>query len=92
MTTLRKKHTTKTKVKIALEAIKGDKTTAEITSTYGIHATQVNTWKKQALESIPEAFSAKRKKQESDQQELIDELYKQIGQLKVESDFLKKSH
>ena len=92
MTTLRKTHTTKTKVKIALEAIKGDKTIAEITSTYGIHATQVNTWKKQALESIPEAFSAKRKKQESDQQELIDELYKQIGQLKVENDFLKKSH
>ena len=91
MTTLRKKHTTKTKVKIALEAIKGERTTAEITSTYGVHATQVNTWKKQALEIIPEAFSAKRKKQENDQQELISELYKQIGQLKVESDFLKKS-
>ena len=91
MTTLRKKHPVKTKVKIALEAIKGEKTTAEITSTYGIHATQVNSWKKQALESIPEAFSAKRKKQENDQQELIGELYKQIGQLKVENDFLKKS-
>ncbi len=91
MTTLRKKHSTKSKVKIALEAIKGEKTTAEITSTYGVHATQVNTWKKQALESIPEAFSAKRKKQEDDQQELIGELYKQIGQLKVENDFLKKS-
>ena len=91
MTTLRKKHSIKSKVKIALEAIKGEKTTAEITSTYGIHATQVNTWKKQALESIPEAFSGKRKKQENDQQELIGELYKQIGQLKVENDFLKKS-
>jgi len=91
MTTLRKKHSTKSKVKIALEAIKGERTTAEITSTYGVHATQVNTWKKQALEIIPEAFSAKRKKQENDQQELISELYKQIGQLKVESDFLKKS-
>ena len=91
MTTLRQKHSIKSKVKIALEAIKGEKTTAEITSTYGIHATQVNTWKKQALESIPEAFSAKRKKQENDQQELIGELYKQIGQLKVENDFLKKS-
>jgi transposase-like protein len=91
MTTLRKKHSVKSKGKIALEAIKGEKTTAEITSTYGIHATQVNTWKKQALESIPEAFSAKRKKQENDQQELIGELYKQIGQLKVENDFLKKN-
>lgn len=92
MSTLRKKHTIQTKVKIALEAIKGDKTTAEITSIYGIHASQINTWKKQALESIPEAFSAKRKKYDSEQQELIDELYKQIGQLKVENDFLKKSH
>ena len=92
MTAVRKKHTVQTKVKIALEAIKGEKTIAEITSNYGIHATQVTSWKKQALESIPEAFSTKRKKQESDQQELIDELYKQIGQLKVENDFLKKSH
>ena len=91
MTTLRKKHPVKTKVKIAIEAIKGEKTTAEITSTYGVHATQVNAWKKQVLESIPEAFSAKRKKQDNDHQELIGELYKQIGQLKVENDFLKKN-
>jgi len=80
-----------TKVKVALEAIKGEKTTAEITSAYGIHTTQVNNWKKQALDVLPEAFSGKRKKEASSQQELIDELYKQIGQLKVENDFLKKS-
>ncbi len=91
MTKMRKKHTAQTKVKVALEAIKGDKTAAEITSTYGIHMTQVNSWKKQALEIIPDAFSGKRQKQDNDQQELIDELYKQIGQLKVENDFLKKN-
>ena len=92
MTTTRKKHSIQTKVKVALEAIKGEKTASEITSNYGIHISQVNNWKKQALDSIPDAFSGKRKKHDADQQELIDELYKQIGQLKVENDFLKKNH
>ncbi len=91
MGTIRKKHTTQTKIKIALEAIKGEKTTAEITSKYGIHSTQISAWKKQAIEILPEAFSSKRKKAENDQQMLIDELYKQIGQLKVENEFLKKN-
>lgn len=92
MTTIRKKHSIQTKVKVALEAIKGEKTTSEITSNYGIHISQINNWKKQALDSIPDAFSGKRKKHDTHQQELIDELYKQIGQLKVENDFLKKTH
>jgi len=91
MTKIRKTHTLQTKVKVALEAIKGEKTTAEITSKYGIHSTQINNWKKQALEQIPNAFSKKRKKQKEDQQKLVDELYRQIGQLKVENDFLKKN-
>ena len=88
---MRKTHPLQTKVKVALDAIKGEKTTSEITSQYGIHTTQVNTWKKQALEQIPNAFSRKRKKQKENQQKLIDELYRQIGQLKVENDFLKKN-
>ena len=91
MTISRKKHSTQTKVKVVLEVLRGEKTTAEITAKYSIHATQINNWKKAVLEVIPEAFSNKRKQQESDQQALIDELYKQIGQLKVENDFLKKN-
>jgi len=91
MTINRKKHSTQTKVKVVLEVLKGEKTTAEITAKYGIHATQINNWKKAVLEVIPEAFSNKRKQQDNDQQALIDELYKQIGQLKVENDFLKKN-
>jgi len=87
----RTKHSTATKVKVALEALKGEKTTAEITAEYSIHATQINIWKKAALEILPEAFSSKRKRKENDQQALVDELYKQIGQLKVENDFLKKN-
>jgi len=91
MTVIRKKHSTQTKVKVALEAIKGEKTIAELTSKHGLHATQINQWKKAALAILPEAFSSKRKRQDMDQQALIDELYKQIGQLKVENDFLKKN-
>ena len=90
MTISRKKHSTQTKVKVVLEALKGEKTTAELTAKYGIHATQINNWKKAVLEVLPEAFSNKRKRQEDDQQALIDELYKQIGQLTVENEFLKK--
>lgn len=91
MTKIRKTHPLQTKVKVALEAIKGDRTTSEITSKYGIHPTQINNWKKQALEQIPNAFSRKRKKQIENQQKLVDELYRQIGRLKVENDFLKKN-
>ena len=91
MTISRKKHSTQTKIKVALEALKGEKTTAELTAKYSIHATQINQWKKAVLAILPEAFSTRRKRQEEDQQALIDELYKQIGQLKVENDFLKKN-
>ena len=93
MTTIRKKHSTKMKVKISLEAIKQQKTTSEITAQYGVHATQINLWKKQALEIIPEAFvkKTKREKIAQDQETLIDQLYQQIGQLVVERDWLKKN-
>ena len=92
MATTRKRHNTQTKVKVALKAIKGEKTTAEITAKYGLHATPINRWKKAALEVIPEAFSGKRKRQEDDQQALMDELYQHIGRLKVENEFLKKNN
>ena len=65
---------------------------AEITSQYGIHATQINNWKKKVLTLIPEAFSTKKKQKDINQNLLIDELYKQIGQLTVERDWLKKNH
>lgn len=92
MINIRKKYSVQTKAKVAIEAIKGEKTGAEITSTYGVHISQVNNWKKQALENIAISFSGKRKKHDAEQEELIDELYKQIGQLKVENDFLKKNY
>ena len=57
MSEKRKKYTPAEKAKIALEAIKSELTLAQITCKYGIHATQVNTWKKQALAYLPDAFS-----------------------------------
>ena len=90
MTNMRKKHTSQLKVKVALEAIRECKTTAEISSKYGVHTTQIATWKKKALEILPEAFSRVRDKADADQSKLIEELYKQIGQLTVEVDWLKK--
>lgn len=92
MTILRKKHNVQFKMKVAIEAIKQQKTMTEITARYGIHATQINRWKKQALDIIPDAFSLKQHNSAVDQEALTDELYKQIGQLTVERDWLKKNH
>ena len=86
----RKRYDAAFKAKVVLEAIKGERTVAEIASESGVHPNQISTWKKQALEELPNIFSGGRKKQEQSSEELESELYKQIGQLKVELDWLKK--
>jgi transposase-like protein len=86
----RKKYTPQDKVKIILEILKGESTMSQIISKYGAHGTQICNWKKQAVEGLVEVFSGKRVRQESSQNELVEELYKQIGQMKVELDWLKK--
>ena len=63
---------------------------AQLTAKYSIHATQINTWKKQALAYLPDAFSDKSKKETTEYEAQLAELYEQIGRLKVENDFLKK--
>tara|TARA_B100000315_G_C14394032_1_gene503377 strand:+ start:124 stop:369 length:246 start_codon:yes stop_codon:yes gene_type:complete len=75
---------------VALESIKGEKTQAQLSSEFGVHANQISQWRKQALEELPTLFSDRRKKQDRDQEDLISELYRQIGQLNVELDWLKK--
>src|SRR5262245_9415029 len=86
----RKTYTTEFKVKIALEAIKGQRTINEIATHYGVHPNQVTQWKKQAIESLPEVFSIRRERDAEGEEALKAELYQQIGQLKVELDWLKK--
>jgi len=86
-----KQYSAEEKAKIALEALKGELTIAQITSKYGVHATQISNWKKQALESMLNGFKDKRKgKEEPGEENLVKELYQQIGQLTVERDWLKK--
>jgi len=87
----RKSHTPQFKAKVALDAIREQKTTNELTAEYGIHATQINTWKKQVLSAIPEVFSAKKDKKQQDRQAQVDELHRQIGQLTAERNWLKKN-
>ncbi len=86
----RKKISGELKAKIALEAIKGHHTISEIASRYGVHPNQVSQWKKQAQEHLPELFSDRRSKADAEHEELTAELYQQIGQLKVELDWIKK--
>jgi transposase-like protein len=86
----RKSFTKEFKVKIALEAIKGQRTVNEIASQYGVHPNQVTQWKRQAIESLAEVFSTKRERVAEDEEALKAQLYQQIGQLKVELDWMKK--
>ena len=86
----RKQYSADFKAKIALEAIKGLKTVNEIASATGVHPTRIAQWKKKALEALPEAFSNRRPQAQKAQADLTSELYQQIGQLKVELDWLKK--
>ncbi len=86
----RKTYDTKFKVKVVLEAFKGQRTINEISSHYGIHPNQVNQWKKQAVEGLPDVFSTRRLRAAEEDEVLKAQLYQQIGQLKVELDWVKK--
>jgi len=90
MGNVRKKHTAEFKVKVAVEAIRQQKTGNELTGEYGIHASQIATWKKQAMTAIQGAFSSHPEREPKNQQGQIDELHRQIGQLIAERDWLKK--
>lgn len=79
---MRRKYETALKTRVALEAIRGQKTIAEIAREYG--------WKKAALENLPGTFSRKAEKKERDWEEERNDLYRQIGQLNVELEWLKK--
>jgi transposase-like protein len=86
----RRNHSAQFKAKVALAAAKGDKTIAELASQYEVHPSQITKWKKQLLESLPEIFNHSRQTDQHRQDELTEHLYQQIGQLKVELDWLKK--
>ena len=86
----RKTFSAEFKVKVVLEAFKVQRTSNELSSQYGIHPNQVRQWKKQAVVSLPEVFSTRRVRVAEEEEALKGQLYQQIGQLKVELDWLKK--
>ena len=75
------------KAKVAIEALKGDKSTAELAQIYAVHPAQISTWKKQLIENATSVFEAKGAKSDDESVD-VDALYKKIGQLEVERDFL----
>lgn len=79
------------KAKVAIEALREQQTLSELAAKYGLHPNQISEWKKQLLASSASVFEGNKKPEEpSDPEGEKDELYKAIGQLKMENDWLKK--
>jgi transposase len=78
------------KAKVALAAVRGDRTTSELVSQFGVHSTQIGQWKRRLLDGALELFSDDRRRETEDQAALIAELYEQIGRLQMEAAWLKK--
>ncbi len=87
---MRKRHGSGFKAKVALAAMKGQETSAELSSRYGVHGTQIMRWKRQLEDGAAAIFADEPGRAAKESEELRDELYKQIGQLKVELDWVKK--
>ena len=90
---MRKKHSAQFKAKIAIDAMRESQTMGELSSKHGVHRVQIQQWKKQVAEAAPTILATKEEASKlNDQSKLIDDLYREIGRLKVENDWLKKKH
>ncbi len=84
-----RKHNAEFKAEVALAALRGEETTAQLSSRYGVHATMINEWRRSLMTRAGELFGTHQKMHENAEAK-VNELYRQIGQLKVENDFLSK--
>jgi transposase len=89
MAKIRKKHSAEFKAKVTMAAIRNEETMAEMAARFGVHPTMIAKWKKALLDGAADIFD-KHHKNQKQSDATIDELYRQIGQLKVERDFLSK--
>ena len=88
--TTRRKHTPEFKAKVGLAALKGEATIQELASRHGVHPNQVHAWRKAVADGATAAFEKGSGKAQRENEALIDDLYRQIGQLTVERDFLQR--
>jgi transposase-like protein len=86
----KRSHSSAFKTKVAIEAIRGVIMPSELASKFEVHPTQISCWKKAALAAIPDHFAAGRKRQDKENENREEELYAEIGRLKMELDWLKK--
>jgi transposase len=90
MTTTRRRYSAKFKARVALEAIRGDKTLNQLGSQFQVHPVQIAHWRKAALEQLQELFVDGRTRKTRDSEFDTEALYEQIGRLKMELEWLKK--
>ncbi len=89
---MRKKYSPEFKAKVALEAVKGEMTLSELSQKYEVHPNMISNWKSQFLKEVPKIFVDKRRKENKNKEVSVDDLYKQIGILQVEKEFLRKKY
>jgi len=87
---MRKSYSGDFKAKVALEAVKGERSLSELASKYEVHPNQIRTWKKRLVSGLPDIFSERRRRKEESDEDVKARLYEEIGRLKVELDWLKK--
>ena len=90
MTTMRKQYSPQFKARVALEAIRGEKTLSQLGSQFKVHAMQIAKWRKAAIDQLPDLFVDGRSRKANGSETDSDALYQEIGRLKVELDWLKK--
>ena len=88
---IRRNFSAEFKAKVALEALVGDQTLADLAAKHDVHPNMIAQWKRQAKESLPDVFAMKASRGATDREAEVKSLHAKIGQLTVENDFLSKA-
>ena len=88
--TKRRPHNPEFKARVALDAVKGERTIADLASRHGVHPTMINQWKKALVEGAPDIFERGRRKEPAVDETMVKELHAKIGELAVANDFLSR--